>query len=84
MSGVDWMNTPLKEFYPRDEIGEVGRTTGQGFSAGLRPTLLAFHWGGGSKGVRKRDVQEAEEPPARSSAERVARAGGCALARSGL
>jgi hypothetical protein len=29
MSGIDWMNTPLKEFYPRDEIGEDGRTTGQ-------------------------------------------------------
>jgi hypothetical protein len=29
MSGIDWMDTPLKEFYPRHEIGEDGRTTGQ-------------------------------------------------------
>ena len=29
MSGIDWMDTPLKEFYPRHEIGEDGRITGQ-------------------------------------------------------
>jgi hypothetical protein len=29
VSGIDWMDTPLKEFYPRDEIGEDGKTTGQ-------------------------------------------------------
>ena len=29
MSGIEWMDTPLDEFYPRDEIGEDGRTSGQ-------------------------------------------------------
>ena len=29
MSGIDWMDTPLTEFYPRDEIGEGAKTTGQ-------------------------------------------------------
>jgi hypothetical protein len=29
VSGIDWMDTPPKEFYPRHEIGEDGRTTGQ-------------------------------------------------------
>lgn len=29
MSAIDWMDTPLREFYPRNEIGEDGRTTGQ-------------------------------------------------------
>jgi hypothetical protein len=29
MSGIDWMDTPLKEFYPQAEFGEDGKMTGQ-------------------------------------------------------
>jgi hypothetical protein len=29
VSGIEWMDTPLKEFYPRDEFGEDGKITGQ-------------------------------------------------------
>jgi hypothetical protein len=29
MSGIDWMDTPLKEFDLRPEFGEDGKTTGQ-------------------------------------------------------
>lgn len=31
MSGIDWMDTPLDEFYPQPEFGEDGRPTGQQF-----------------------------------------------------
>jgi hypothetical protein len=29
VSGIDWMDTPLDDFYPQPELGEDGRTTGQ-------------------------------------------------------
>ena len=29
MSWIDWMDTPLDEFYPQPEFGEYGRTKGQ-------------------------------------------------------
>jgi hypothetical protein len=29
VSGIDWMDTPLDEFYPQPEFGEDGRTTRQ-------------------------------------------------------
>jgi hypothetical protein len=47
VSGIDWMDTPLKEFYLRDEIGEDGKTTGQ----------LVFPHGGGKAHEVLRNLQ---------------------------
>ena len=42
MSGIDWMDTPLKEFYPRDEIGDYDRLEKTGEVPIIRDTQRGY------------------------------------------